>query len=374
MKNLRYVLAGLVLMASLPMIYISCDGGGGGGGSSSGTSAAEPATITEASVDKTMTFLDETIPFCSLEASAGAMTETLYSLVAIGQDISDQTKLARISKGNATAAPTAEEDESVLNGDCGGTLAINMVEDEAAGTISGSIDIDNYCTSLDGETETLMNGAATISGSIQTVAGGDDKIVLRLNTSEPITITQGTDTFSVSVSNAALTLTQGTDSTSMAFTLSEAVVTDGDDSYTLGNVSISLAMTEGDLEDQITVTISSMVLTEETAGGSVSHQLQNVSLVLTSGATESTMMVSGTYINSDEGAVTLSTLEPITVTDQGEVTSGQLVAYGADGTRVSVKPSEGNLFSIQADTNGDGSYDYQAGTMDCSAFDADSLF
>ena len=215
---------------------------------------------------------------------------------------------------------------------------------------------------------------ATISGSTQTLSNGNEKIVLQLDTQTPITIQQGEDLFSLDISNAALTLIQGTASTSLTLTLSEAVFTDGSDRYTLGNVSITVSVTDGELNDQITIDVDSLQLDEDTSEGSVTHQFSNVSIGVTSGATETAISVSGTYINSDEGAVTLSTPALITANSEGEIISGNIVASGAQGSRISMTASGGNQFLIQADTDGDGSYDYQPGTMDCSAFDADTLF
>jgi len=371
MKNLKQFLVGLIIVAILPGIYISC---GGGGGSSSGTPTAEPAVLNKETVDKTVQLLDETVPFCTMAATPGSMADSLYALVEMAQDITDQAKLIKISKDKAGAdADAMAEEETVLDGDCGGQIIMSMDQNEADGTISGGIVINNYCASLDGETQLNANGEATLSGSTQTLSNGDQKIMLQLDTDTPITIQQGGDSISISISGAVISITQGTDLTSMTLALSEVVFTDGSDSYTLGNVSIAVSMTDGELEDQIIIGVNSMVLEEDTSDGSVTHQLSNVSINMTSGATGSTMSVSGTYSSSDEGSVTISTPEIITVSSEGEIISGTIFINGAQGTRVEIEASGGNFFVIQADTNGDGSYDYQTGTMDCSAFDSESL-
>ena len=127
-------------------------------------------------------------------------------------------------------------------------------------------------------------------------------------------------------------------------------------------------------EDRITLTISSLVVEEETSESSATYELQDVSLVVTDTGTETTLTVEGTYIDSNEGSVDISTPTAVTINDQGEVTSGVIIVDGADGTRVKIEASGGNLFDIQADTDGDGIYDYLPGTMDCSALDTDALF
>jgi hypothetical protein len=309
-----------------------------------------------------------------MEASPGTMAQSLYSLVEIAQDISDQTRLMQISKGRAGAdAEIMAEDQTVINGDCGGQIVLSMVQDEG-GSISGGIAANDYCASLDEETQIQIDGEATLSGSIQELSNGGQKISLQLDTTAPITIQLGADAFSISITDAALSMTQTNDAAALTLTLQEAVFTDGSDRYTLGDVSISISMTQGDAEDQIVIDVDSFQLDEDTSEGSVTHQLSGVSITVTSGATGSTMAVSGTYINSEEGAVTLSTPELITVSSEGEIASGNVIVSGAQGTQISVEAYGGNLFLIEADTNGDGVYDYQPGTMDCSAFDAGSLF
>lgn len=362
---------GIILVATIPGIYISCGGDGG----SSGAPAAEPAVLNQETVDKVVNMVDDTVPFCSMTASTASMTDALYAVVEIAQDIGDQTRLMKISKDSAGAAvETMADDDTVIDGNCGGQIILSMVQDEVAGTISGGIDFDSYCASLDDDTELNVNGEATISGSTQTLANDNEKIVLQLDTHTPITIQQGEDLLTLDISNAALTLTQGTGSTALTLTLSEAVFTDGNESYTLGNVSITVSVTDGEPNDQIVIDVDSFQLDEVTSEGSVTHQLSNVSISVTSGVAETTISVGGTYTNSDEGAVTLSTPAYITVSSEGEIVSGTIVASGAQGTRISMVASGGNQFLIQADTDGDGSYDYQPGTMDCSAFDADTLF
>ena len=369
MKKFKFMLVGLVIVAILPGIYISCGGDGGG---SSETPIAEPAVLTEETVDKTVQMIDDVVPFCSMGPSPASMTASLYALVAIAQDISDQTVLINISKDKAgAAAETMAEEETLIEGDCGGEIIMRV--DQGETTISGNILINNYCANLDDETQIKANGAAELSGSTQTLSNGDQKIRLELNTPTPITIQLGEDDLSISITEAVLSMTQGTDAASLSLTLSEAVLAHGTDSYTLGNVSIAVSMTDDDVQEKLTITVDSMELEENTSQGSVTHQLRNVNISLTSGATQSTMSISGTYSNSQEGSVTIATPVPITVNDAGEIVSGKIVASGAQGTKVSIEASGGNLFEIEADTNGDGVYDYQPGTMDCSAFDADSL-
>ncbi len=65
------------------------------------------------------------------------------------------------------------------------------------------------------------------------------------------------------------------------------------------------------------------------------------------------------------------TLEPLTVSDDGKVLSGQIEFAGAGDTRVVITILEDNVFQVKADTNGDNNLNYTADIMDCSEFDMD---
>ena len=82
------------------------------------------------------------------------------AVVEIAQDIGDQTRLDEDIQGLTPALPSKAmaDDETVVDGNCGGQIILSMVQDEVAGTISGGIVFDAFCASLDDETELNVNG------------------------------------------------------------------------------------------------------------------------------------------------------------------------------------------------------------------------
>ena len=382
MKIIKCTLIGILFAGLVSVFYIACSSGGSGGGDdNSPTQPTSEAELDQETVDKTIGFVDDLLPFCSLDSSISSSLKTMNSAIELGKDYSDQLKLARAS--NRQFETQAEDsDDTVLDGNCGGTLTLSYTENESTGVITGSVVLDNLCLELDGETEPTQfnaNGTLAISGSVQEIDPENNRTELNLSTSAGgITFSDGETDFSIVLDEAGLIITERDDGIDLSFTLSQLVIEEatqsGTNTYTLQDVSIGLSMTDlGNDENRVVLTVDSLTVQEETQEGTRTYSLEDVTIVITDDASGSELSMSGTYIDSQEGAVTVSTPTPLEINESGEVTAGAVLIEGAGGTSVLLTVTGTNSFDIQADTDGDGAYDYQPGDMDCSDLDLGSL-
>ncbi len=373
----------VLIACFISVCYVACggDGGGGGGDDDDDTPTTNtPAIIDQENVDDAIEFLDDVLPFCSLNSTVTSSMTALVSAVDLAKDYNDQVKLYKAS--SRRLQPQSEDDDLELAGNCGGTLTVSLTENDLTGEIEGSVVINNLCLEVDGDTEPIQliaNGTIEVSGSTQAIDTENVSTELTFSTTgDGITLTDGETDYSIVLDEAELSITQSDSGISVGLTLTELVFVESSqsatDTYTLQDVSMGLSTTElPNNESQITLSVDSMTLQEETSEGTTTYSLDDVLIVLTNNAGGSLISISGTYIDSQEGAVTVSTPTQIVVNDQGVVTAGTLIISGSNGTAVMIQVSDDNTFVIQADTNGDGVYDYQPGEMDCSDFDADSL-
>jgi len=379
MRALKLIVMAILVTCFISFCYVACsssgDGGGGGGGDDTTNT---PAEIDEDTVNKAIAFVDDVLPFCSLDNTGSGTMTAIISAVDLAKDYNDQVKLHQAS--SQRLQPLGAEDDMILNGTCEGaegTLTISLNENESTGEIVGSAVFDDLCLEIDGDDETTQ---LTVAGTIE-VSGSTDDDSTELNFSTAtggITLTDGETDYSIELDEAEISLTQNDDGIILGFTLNELVFEESSpgatETYTLQDVSVELEISElGNDETQITLTIESMTLQEETEDGTTTYSLDDVEIVVSDTASGTQVSLSGTYIDSEEGAVTISTPTPIEINDEGVITAGTIIIAGSNGTEVMITVSGDNTFDIQADTDGDGTYDYEPGELDCSDFDADSL-
>jgi hypothetical protein len=74
--------------------------------------------------------------------------------------------------------------------------------------------------------------------------------------------------------------------------------------------------------------------------------------------------ISGNFYSPDYGYVTLSTQEAFITLDEDDYPSqGILIATGAGGTTARLTVLSATTYHVEADTNGDGTYEYDSGTL-----------
>lgn len=217
------------------------------------------------------------------------------------------------------------EDSDTIIGSCGGDLTFTFTWDDVTNRETITIAANNYCDGDDlDKIELNGNGSLTC-----TPDGNVDQVIITSPGLHLIITEEGETIFDVNlVVDATITSTYNGDDEEVTATLNKFELTD---------------YIEGE-----TLTITGYATTSYDS-------------------TENTTEVefSGTSTDS-EGVVNITTTEPIiTNDDDGIAVSGTVVITGANGTSVRITIIRANTFLVEVDTNGDGSYDYDAGCVEC---------
>ncbi|MFV9689575.1 MAG: hypothetical protein ACNY01_01225 [Desulfobacteria bacterium] len=327
MKQIGHISVLVLLVAFLSISPISCGGGGGGDGEEAPTMTLEEAptmTLNEENVNDFVTFVRETIPGCDSKSSVTPTKSVVDSVAAATKELDARLELFPVL-GSVRAAVGQVETEQT--GTCGGTLVVNVSADDVTGVFSGNLDLNDFCQNIDKATS-VYDGSVTFSGKTDV---GTDELAELSASSDGITVT----------------VDEGGEK----------------ESFTVGF--------------DITMSISGSITTISTPrlsfkdGTDKPYMVQNLTITVTEAGRTSQVEFSGRHIDPDEGSVDFRTLEPLTISDDGKVLSGQIEFAGAGDTRVVITISEDNVFQVDADTNGDNNLNYTADILDCSEFDMD---
>jgi hypothetical protein len=222
---------------------------------------------------------------------------------------------AAAGQSTAAALHTAED---TVSGSCGGSGSYEIHVDDETGVFSGSLTFSNYC-----DDAVTINGQATFSGSVD------------LDTEELESFHMGFD---------SITGTCGSES----FTL------DGD--VDVAKVGNSAVMTMD-------------MLIEDNTLDKV-YKVEDYQLTVSEQWYYTSVQASGRFYDPDYGYVTLSTESPLLIDDNANYPySGRLVLTGKVGsaggpTRARLTAICANTCQVEADTDGDGSYDdYDSGEI-----------
>lgn len=323
MKKNSFIFMGLFFIGFISIIAFSC----GGGDDESQSKSSTPATLDEENVDNTLDYIVETIPGCTQGGTAGVNQALLSFVSTMKQTMHNQIQLSYAPKQNQPAAE--EQPPIVLEGTCGGTITITITGDETTGEISGSILFEDYCQGVEEEGTVVINGEVVFSGTIDPVTGD---------------ITQ------LSGSSTGITVT----------------VTEGDEESSM-TIAFNGTLTIG--EETIILNLPSFTFIDQTRGIEIS--LQDFSVTITQVGTSYEIVVSGTLIVTGQGSVQFTTDGPILITEAGEVTEGSITVIGANNTKMQITFLANGIVAVQADTDGDGTYDYFPEDLDCSELDLD---
>ena len=231
------------------------------------------------------------------------------------------TRTTKESSADTTASMTIAAAVSSYNetGTCGGTAAYNETTDEATGSFTVSITFNDYCTN--GE---AMNGSMMITGTM-------DQSFL-----------QGTATFE----NLSVTLVATNESTT-----------------TTGNILYSLDLNTID----ISMTINMLV--QDNATNKV-YKAENLLITISNMTSYSTnFSMSGKLYDPDYGYSVINTEQDFyLILSDNAPSDGIMVITGANGvsggsTKARLSIIDQYSYHVEADTNGDGSYDYDSGVL-----------
>jgi hypothetical protein len=338
MKKAVYVILGFLLVGCLTLTHLSCssssDDGGGGTVTPAGSSQA---TLDETTVRDALDFIEDNVPACTMDDTTAAQKKaTVRSILGLAGDISDNVILHRSAQATRTASETIAE---TIAGNCSpnpGSMTINLDENETTGVISGSLAFSSLCQVVDdgsGGTETLLvNGTVNISGSTNTTTGDLESLSISTGAGG-ITVQTGADTIAASLTSLS--------------------------------VSVSGSTT--------TITMSSLSVSANVDGETTAVTVNNLAATMTEHSDSMELDASVQYVD-DDGYVDISVTDLMVDDEEQTVLGGELTVSGANGTDIKITyQSTSDDFLVEADTNGDGAYDYQPGTMDCSELDVDEL-
>ena len=316
---------GLILSLMCIFGLISCGGGGGGG---------DPVNVP--SVPTGLTYTGVTSPaiidsnnaaelasdafmggetgsnlgiFSSVSGTPSEMMRNikLYKVVKILGD-----PLYKIDFNNQREDSLAvQTEQDTVAGDCGGSASYTVTMDDVSGSFTGSMTFIGYCNE-----NTTISGTAGFSGQFN------------VNTSDFLK-------FALSINMVSLT--------------------SGNQSYVIdGDVSVDVSGSPS---------VASLDMYMKDSSGEV-FWVKDYTLRITEGLDYVDFEVSGRFYHPTHGYVDLSTITPVRTYNSYEwPSSGVLQIAGGGGTTAQLLVIDENYCQIFADTNGDGSFNYDSGQM-----------
>ena len=331
----RALRAGLVCVPALALV--AC-GGGGGGGSSAVSSAPTTSGSSSTAVGAVVitTSNAQAVAAEALAASTNTDAATAGSAFVTGVQVN----------GGSGPNPMllAKAAQSLVTKPSAGPLATGVATTQAC-TVSGTITTDvttsgsnalvagdsfqftaNNCTErIDSTTTMVMNGSMSIS----IVSGSYDPAA----TTYPKSITMRI------VSNN-FSIKSGTESETFNGDLTMSLTEDSATSATVTLSSSSLTSTIG--THTVTLTDYSVQASESSSGSTLS--------------VKGTVQTNNTRLASTAVTYTITTITPLAVSSTGAMTAGAIKVAGSNSALLLTVTSS-DTFSLQVDTNGDGTYD-----------------
>ena len=324
-KNLHYLcLAGVIALGLLTIIATG-DGGGGGGGGSAGISYSgitDPAPIDDDNAEDLAVGAYEGGRLGGAIGALGVVqpvSNVGYSrVVQISQILGGSLhQVDFMSRSEETFIGAIYTETGTIYGNCGGSASYSVSVNDQTGDFSGSLSFSSYCE--DGVT---ISGAVSFSGKVDLVT----EELLRF-----------------SLSFSTLSGTSGGD----CFTLHGTITTD----LTVYPYVMTVSM-----------------LVRDNSTGKV-YWVKDYTMIVTEEATYIEVDLSGTYYDPDYGYITFETTVPFRIYYGDDVPSdGVLVATGETGseggpTMARLTVLDSTTYQVEADTNGDGTYDWDSGIL-----------
>jgi len=323
--KIKHVAFAILLVLSLT----ACGGGGGGGESSSGITYT--GLTTEAAIDENNAVVLATGAYqggqtgAALVGSVGAIQVGEDGSVGLPRPLkvsraleSALHKMDMTSRSAGTFVGAIYTEKDTIYGDYGGSASYTIHVNDETGVFTGSITFNSY--SDDGVT--TISGPVSFSGSID------------VNTEDLM---------------------------EFSFSFDNLVGNSGSDSFTL----------DGDISFDNTVypaEITMTMLLKDNNTGKV-YKLEDYVMTLTDMGSCVDVEGSGAYFDPDYGYVTISTATPFRIY-HGDIypSDGVLVIHGNTGiaggsTMARLSALSSSTCQVEADTNGDGIYDWNSGVM-----------
>jgi hypothetical protein len=319
----------------VPMLLAACGGGGGGGGGGSSGGGSSGGGSTVAGVVIT-TANSQAVAAEAVEISTNTDAAAAGSMFVTGVQVAGSAGpnpmtlagaarlLAEKAQGTATLATGVATTEACS---AGGTITLDVnTSGSGVMTAGDSIQITaNKCAESDGTSTIVMDGSMAIniiSGSFDPASALYPKSVTMRMVTTNFSVTGGGES---ELFNGDLTMAltqQSASSGSVTLTANSLASTIGTHSVTVFNYSMSVS---------------------ENASGST----MNLS---------ATVQTNNSRLGASPVSYSISMPTPITVSSTGAITAGAIKVTGANSSLLLTVTSS-DSFSLQVDTNGDGSYD-----------------
>ncbi len=323
------------LVGSVSLLIVACGSGGDGFNVNSGISyngVTTPATITGDNAEDIATgaYQNGNSPegmdfggFALVQDSQGAPITHSRNLVLSEALVKVISQIDFSSVSNDVAISAVETENYSEPGNCGGNMSVNSRVDDVSGEVNGTIIFNDYC-----EDGTTLSGSINISGTID---GGPG---------EPSEFT---------ISFTTLTVVSDGDS----FTVNGSISFNFDDFYIM---TLTINMYVRDNIEGKVYWVSNYELSITTVSSGYYSYLYDVDIE-----------VSGDFYDPDYGLAVLSTSEHLHIYSGDEnPSSGVLIVTGATGiaggsTKARLTALSSTTYKVEADTNGDGAYNWDSG-------------
>ncbi len=334
MKRVNFIRPFLVFtLLSMAMLSMGCstddsEEGGGGGTPLSYAGNTDPAAISETNAKNILASANPSVASGVASSFIGAAQIDTINSSAISQTVSTLQSIVEIIEQDALSSASDQVFMgAVLHTDTqycseGGTITTTITDATQSGAqveIKGTIALEN-CT----------EGGVTTSGTLNYTGQGT------LTSSEDFEL----ESLAMSFTNWTLTSTQESITTSGNMTVSGS-----------GNTTnMTINMVVDDKNSDKTAWIKDYTVTETQGSGYIDQNF------------------SGQYYDSEYGYATVSTPTPFRIMSGSSYPSaGVMLAVGAEGsaggsTKARLTASSTG-YIIEADTNGDGTYDYNSGEL-----------
>jgi hypothetical protein len=318
MKNLRFLILCVIVALTLPYTYGGCAGGGGGSNGSDGivySGITDQAEISESNAQDITAgafgagLVGDGLMALSLDEGSNDNFIGEFRTAKVPLILSDSLYLIDFTTISASGFQTAVQTvKDTITGSCGGSMSYSVSLDDVKGTFNGSFTFSEYCN--DGAT---INGRARFNGRIN------------MNTSE----------------------------------FSEA-------HFSFGNLSVGGLTLDGNIDidfTQVPNMITMNAYGQDPSSGKI-YWVKDYEVTIAENTGFVEVEMSGRFYHPDYGYVTLSTTAPFTLYDGDEwPTEGTLVVTGANGSKAELIAIDNEYCSVEADIDGDGSYEQDLGTM-----------
>lgn len=310
----------LFLLIALP-IFVSLYGcgGGGGGGSASSSGITYAGLTTQATID------NSNAEKIATGAYQGGAIGTAVSLGAVQQEQAEQPVYLNLSltiaealrqidistSTSVVAAGAIINQSNTINGSGGGNAQYTIQVNDATGDFSGTMNFNAYTSQA-----TTMTGNFSFSGKVNVFAGTMQQFSL---SSESFSVTQGSKSYT-----AKMTC-----------------------NYTISGT-------------QLTVVMDVLMQDGTTAK---TYWMKNFNLTLWNRTNYIEFSIVGTYYDPDYGYIDITTPTTFKINTTAKYPyEGMMVLTGKSATKAKLTALSATTYEVAADTNGDGTYEWNTGT------------